>query len=231
MSRAEVGVRPLLIDIIKRTISYIKNIKTRTDSLVFEAYTFELNNSIIPNFTTFLNEFEFNENVYENSKYIIKRTCHDYYDRIWCSALNNSPKAISYKMFKNNVKYENYLDTIKFNVRIAISRFRLSNHSLMIEKGRHIRPKLERTQRKCYFCKNEIENEEHFLITCPLYSPLREVLENKCRTHCEGYNYLTQGQKFIFIMSNENNEIINELGNFILHSLEIRDVIIKYFFI
>ena len=64
MSRAEVGVRPLLIDIIKRTISYIKNIKTRTDSLVFEAYTFELNNSIIPNFTTFLNKFEFNENVY-----------------------------------------------------------------------------------------------------------------------------------------------------------------------
>ena len=40
----------------------------------------------------------------------------------------------------------------------------------MIEKGRHLKPKLERSARKCYVCKDEIEDEEHFLITCPLLS-------------------------------------------------------------
>ena len=58
MSRGEVGERPLLTQIIKRTVSYIKNIQTRKDSLVFKAWKFDCNNEIssngkeIPNFIT-----------------------------------------------------------------------------------------------------------------------------------------------------------------------------------
>ena len=48
-----------------------------------------------------------------------------------------------------------------------MSKFRLSNHRLMIEKGRH-------NNRKCPFCLTHIEDETHFLINCPIYSSIRK---------------------------------------------------------
>ena len=140
------------------------------------------------------------------------------------------PKAISLNKYKTTIILESYLAQ-KFNIKhkIAISRFRLSNHQLMIEKGRHMKPKIERNERLCYLCKNEIENEEHFLVTCPLYSPQRKVLENACVENCIRYDYLSKEQKFIFIMSNENEDILKSLGNFIFNSMILREKIIEYF--
>ena len=112
--------------------------------------------------------------------------------------------------------------------KIALSRFRLSNHALMIEKGRHLN--IDKNERTCKFCKNKIENEEHFLIKCPLYCVERIYLESVCSKNCIRYGTLTEEQKFIFIMSNENEEIIKALGKFISNSLIIRDKIITYFF-
>ena len=112
--------------------------------------------------------------------------------------------------------------------KIALSRFRLSNHNLMIEKGRHL--KIDKSDRKCFFCTNQIENESHFLISCPLYSPLRANLKRLCLSQCRNYIDMNEQQKFIFIMSNENENIIKELGSFISNSLKIRENIITYFF-
>ena len=39
----------------------------------------------------------------------------------------------------------------------------------MIEKGRHMRPRIECNERKCFICKNDVEDEIHFLTKCPLY--------------------------------------------------------------
>ena len=50
MSRGEQGVRPLLIDIIKWTISFMQDIQKRKASFVFQAWKFESNNDILPNF-------------------------------------------------------------------------------------------------------------------------------------------------------------------------------------
>ena len=89
---------------------------------------------------------------------------------------------------------------------------------------------VDKTERKCYFCEDKIENEEHFLINCPLYSPLRLVLEKVCFEHCNRYKDLNEEQKFIFLMSNENEKVIKALGKFISDSLIVRDRIVTYFF-
>ena len=48
-------------------------------------------------------------------------------------------------------------------------------HKLEIESGRHNNNKTPQNERICTLCpSNEIENEEHFLITCPLYNQLKE---------------------------------------------------------
>ena len=51
--------------------------------------------------------------------------------------------------------------------RIELLKLRLSNHKLHIETGRF--NNLDEGRRICPFCKNQIENEIHFTISCPTY--------------------------------------------------------------
>ena len=95
MSRSEVGQRPLLVGIIKRTTLYIQGIQKRNVSIVYEAWRYELSNNIIPNFATYIKMFDINpDDLMEAKKNKIKKICHDNYERFWKVELNNSPKAL-----------------------------------------------------------------------------------------------------------------------------------------
>ena len=66
---------------------------------------FELNN-MTPNFITYINKFKFNFNdVIVANKHKLNEACHDCYDLHWKVELNNSPKAATYKMYKNNINF------------------------------------------------------------------------------------------------------------------------------
>ena len=71
----------------------------------------------------------------------------------------------TYILFKNNFAFEYYLDLDNFNRNILI-RFRISAHTLEIEKGRHQNRPLN--ERICKLCKLEIVDEIHFLLQCPI---------------------------------------------------------------
>ena len=75
-------------------------------------------------------------------------------------------------MFKNKPKMEVYLKEItnpKFMK--VLTKFRLSDHNLMIEEGRRNRPRIDRINRLCLHCnKSSIEDEMHFLIKCSKYN-------------------------------------------------------------
>ena len=60
------------------------------------------------------------------------------------------------------------------NLRVILTKFRLSDHELNIEKGRH--KDIKRQERFCPCCslKKQIENETHFLLECPYYNNLRQ---------------------------------------------------------
>ena len=65
-------------------------------------------------------------NVLESKKHLLNKIYIGNYGRYWLEEINHSPKAIyldKYLMVKNTKH------------RIAFSRFRLSNHNLMIENG------------------------------------------------------------------------------------------------
>ena len=224
MARGEVGIRPLLLNVIKRVVGYTNSIKQRPTSTVYTAFCFESTNNISPNFCSFIEKQDLNCNtIYEKSKYMLTKTCQDSYDRFWGEQINNSPKATSYVTFKKAVSYEKYLDQIEnVNHRVCLSRFRLSNHNLLIEKGRHMRPRLERNERKCFNCNVEIEDECHFIIKCPLYTEERNLLFDCCRNGCKNFDLLTVEQKFIFIFTNEDASITKILARFIFNSLKKR---------
>ena len=125
---------------------------------------------------------------------------------------------------------KNTFDVKNRKSKIALTHFRLSNHNLLIEKGRHMRPKLDRTERKCFLCKDVIEDEKHFITNCPLYSKHRAILYHSLQNNSIYFTSLTEEDKFIFIMINENTNVMAELGKFISNAFVIRDKIKLYFF-
>jgi hypothetical protein len=48
----------------------------------------------------------------------------------------NSPKGLSYRLFKENFEFEHYLDILPDKDRITYCRFRTGNHRLPIETTR-----------------------------------------------------------------------------------------------
>ena len=87
----------------------------------------------------------------------------------------NRSKLRTYSLLKRDIGYEKYLTEVtSVQDRIALTKFRLSNHVLMIEKGRHL--KLERNERFCPFCPKYVEDEIHFLLVFKNFNPHRESL-------------------------------------------------------
>ena len=110
MTRGEVGARPLLLQVIKRVIAYIRNIKDINSSLVNIAFQYESESTTEPNLRTFVDKFNLNASeLVEKSKHEVKKICHDNYDRYWFTMLSVSPKALSYMLFKKYICLERYL--------------------------------------------------------------------------------------------------------------------------
>ena len=77
-------------------------------------------------------------------------------------------KLRTYSILKTTPGFETYLSEIQhIDQRIALTKFRLSNHCLRIETGRHER--IEKNKRFCPFCPNQIEDEKHALLKCETY--------------------------------------------------------------
>ena len=77
-----------------------------------------------------------------------------------------SNKLRSYALFKTELGKEIYLKEIRnVKIRTQLTKFRLSDHHLMIDKGRH--KGLDKTNRFCPFCLDKVEDEIHFLLKCP----------------------------------------------------------------
>ena len=112
------------------------------------------------------------------------------------------------------------------DVRKSFTRFRVSAHDLAIERGRYKNIKSE--NRICKNCQTqEIENEIHFLINCPKYSYERENLFSHVAKTCINFEKLSHQNKFIWLMTSEDTDIIIKVAYFIhaLKSLEITGIV------
>ena len=69
----------------------------------------------------------------------------------------------------NSVLYNSFVND---ELRIVITRWRLSCHKLRIETGRYSYPIIPRDERRCRMCLT-VEDESHALFTCPAHSFIR----------------------------------------------------------
>ena len=70
-----------------------------------------------------------------------------------------------YRIYKIELKLENYLLCLPKNLAIALCKFRCLNSNLPVEKGRFYG--IERANRLCTLCnRQEIGDEFHYLFNC-----------------------------------------------------------------
>ena len=108
--------------------------------------------------------------------------------------------------------------------RIAMTKFRLSNHKLMIEKGRHLN--LDITDRKCPFCYL-IEDETHFLLTCGTYSILRNELLDKVEEILRDEPLVRTDNQLMMRYLLGNTKIAPIVAKYLNKTLKIRDFLIE----
>ena len=189
-SRAELGVYPLLLYIIRHSFDYMKNLKKSTNPLLQKALIVDsiLNektssSKIIQKVVDYIQEQKGNTDI--DSATLCKLLKEDFENKFFKSLssdvrlnVNQKNKLRTYRHFKTEYSYEPYLDIIKSRtIRSTYARFRLSNHQLMIEKGRHLG--LPSEKRLCPFGCNEVEDEFHFFAKCTLNHNIRSKFTNE----------------------------------------------------
>ena len=86
-------------------------------------------------------------------------------------------KLRTYRLFKKELKTEAYVNIIMpKRHRSALAKFRAGVAPLRIETGRYERTIVPINQRTCFNCLNNIEDEFHVIMKCPIYNELRQEL-------------------------------------------------------
>jgi hypothetical protein len=241
---SELGRYPLFIDQIIMNLKYIKYIQDETNNgLLKKVYAslmneqklfnncsllkmkYQLNNLTSNIFTRGIKEF------YKKIKIKLSSCFNTYWHAMLYNDIQNDKrsgnKLRTYRKFKDNIFYEKYLNLNKFENRKIIAQFRTSAHKLKIETDRfttnnntYIPPE----QRLCNKCNmKRAEDEYHFMLECPLYSDLRNNLYAKCSKYNQYFTEYEPNEKFIWIFTMENIQLINHLGDFLHHSFKLRN--------
>ncbi len=64
----------------------------------------------------------------------LKKACWDAFEQKWSQNVSHCKKKLrTYKLFKNNIEFEPYLNVVNPKIRTAIVKFRMSVHSLAVE--------------------------------------------------------------------------------------------------
>ena len=142
--------------------------------------------------------------------------------QLWSIQVEEMSKLNTYRMFKTSRDVETYLSlSIPRRLRVALARFRISNHNLEVELGRHYNMAYE--DRLCKLCGLEnkvfVENEFHVVFECASYTDIRKLYIVK--NVPDFYNF----DVFVNLMSSTNVKCITNLANFIVSMNKIRQLL------
>ena len=151
-------------------------------------------------------------------KRIIRNKVEKHFVQNWHTKVKNvelNTSLRTYTLIKNNFGTENYLSLIKKSkYLIAFTRFRAGSHTLEIERGRYTNPKTPIEERLCLNCL-QIEDEVHFLTACTSYLNDRATLFERINEKHAHFENLNNIDKFIFLMTNKDAQILSWTAKFI----------------
>ena len=68
----------------------------------------------------------------------------------------------------------------------------------------------------------DVEDEQHFIRNCPLYENIRKIFFHKIINVCPNFRYMDTKSNFFWIFTNEDKQILKELGSFIDECFSLR---------
>ena len=230
----ELGRYPLYINRYLRIIKYwFKTCKSNnilTNTIVDDAITGIENGKTnwFSNVKSLLSRYGF-LNVWQNiintkeSTFlsIFKQRLLDEFLQEWQRNLNNSSVLSLYRDIKSSFGFQTYLDKlVSRKLRIALTKLRVSGHSLRVHTGRYDR--LERNMRVCQICNShELEDEYHFVFNCKPYHLLRNrYIKTYFRARPSMY-------KFIDLLSTQNTNELYMLSKYVFEATNLRNVTIN----
>ena len=123
----------------------------------------------------------------------------------------------TYRLIKSSYRIEDYLIHItNRDERRMLAKLRCSNHSLLIETGRH--SKIEVSDRKYSRC-NKVEDEIHFSVKCLLYDFTSHKFFKDFSINING---VIMKDAFIRLFSSKEAQLLKQLPKFITACFEIR---------
>ena len=166
----------------------------------------------------------FYTNDYQNKppfiyKKLFQRLADKFHQEAFSDITSPTSKLRTYGLLKNEIGMEKYLTQIHNPViRKSYTKFRLSNHSLNIEKGRH--KNIPKELRFCPFCPNQVETEIHFLIECKMYQSIKDDLIKPIVNTIPNFEYYTKNEKFKYLLTDELAHITAQYVNKFLELLD-----------
>ena len=147
----------------------------------------------------------------------IRQRLFDQASQCIITSVNDSHKLTLYRRYKKDIKSEHYLSSIRdAKYKIALNKFRLSSHSLLIETGRYTGIPTE--ERLCNFCNmRKIEDEFHFLLVCPHYIELRRKYLKRYVCTWPTLN------KFDQLLSTSSKKTLTNLSKYIYYAFKKRN--------
>ena len=106
------------------------------------------------------------------------------------------------------------------NVRLILTKFRLSDHKLLITMGRYL--KIPRDQRLCAIC-NVLEDEFHVFFECKRNTNNQNILYQYFQNIYSNFLELNHEKKLTKILNPSTPEQIRTVTSFIRESLELRE--------
>ena len=142
----------------------------------------------------------------------LKERLRDCFLQEWHGKLNDSERFLMYRSFKKSFETEQYINELKIKkFRDSFIRLRLGVNELNVnrwfEKDRTL---------KCPFCVNNVENEKHFFIDCPLYEDLRQK-------YLAPYLHIAKLRNIGYLLDGRDISMLRNVSMFIHYALKMRN--------
>ena len=240
----ELGRYPISTYMHYQAIKYFSRLSSiKNERLLYESYNLEKQkfengeNGFINYITNVLNkigmaniwidQIEHDRNNIPEKPHITKTILtrfHDIFAQTALTHLQNTNKLTFLKSLKETYRHENYLTIKNFSNRRALTKLRVSNHTLAIEVGRWTN--IERENRLCKQCtQQKIEDEIHLLFECTKYTDERKTTFETIKEISNIDLFIKENEiENLQILFNSNSlSALNALGKFIKNSLSNRE--------